>query len=52
MELHDTENENSACGLDAIAYQNRVWYDSTSEAKEDKSYDNCHWCLGGPSRKP
>ena len=50
LQLHDTKRESSACELDAIAFQHRVWYDSPVQAKEDREYDHCHWCLGGPKR--
>lgn len=36
--------------LDEIKSEHRKWYDTLSEAKRDRDYDNCHWCLGGSTR--
>ncbi len=50
LEVHDTHNEKNGCQLDKIKLEHRRWYDSLAEAKRDKRYDNCHWCLGGSTR--
>ena len=50
LELHDTNNENTNCQLDEIKSEHRHWYDTLTEAKRDKSYDNCAWCLTGSTR--
>jgi hypothetical protein len=50
LEVHDTQNENANCELDEIKPEHREWYDSLSEAKRDRSYDNCYWCIGGSTR--
>ncbi len=50
LELHDTHNENTNCQLDEIAHDHRRWYDTAQEAKRDRPYDNCHWCIGGSTR--
>ena len=50
LEVHDTQNEQTNCQLDEIKYEHRHWYDSLSEAKQDRSYDNCAWCLTGSTR--
>ena len=50
LEVHDTANESSNCQLDEIAREHRRWYDSLAEAKRDRAYDNCHWCLGSSRR--
>jgi hypothetical protein len=28
----------------------RRWYDALAEAKSDRDYDNCYWCLGSSTR--
>jgi hypothetical protein len=50
LEVHDTQNERSSCQLDEIKVEHRKWYDSLAQAKADRSYDNCYWCLGGSKR--
>ena len=50
LELHDTSNEKSSCQLTEIKLEHRRWYDTAAEAKRDRSYDNCHWCIGGSTR--
>lgn len=50
LEVHDTDNERDNCQLDEIKSEHRKWYDTLSEAKRDRSYDNCSWCLGGSKR--
>lgn len=50
LEVHDTSNEQSGCQLDEIKPEHRKWYDTLQEAKADKPYDNCAWCLGGSKR--
>lgn len=50
LEVHDTNNENTNCQLDEIKSEHRHWYDTLTEAKQDKSYDNCGWCLTGSTR--
>lgn len=50
LEVHDTSNESSNCQLDEVKSEHRKWYDTLSEAKRDRDYDNCHWCLGGSTR--
>jgi hypothetical protein len=50
LEVHDTYNERLNCQLDEIATEHRRWYDTLAEAKTDRPYDNCHWCLGGSTR--
>lgn len=50
LEVHDTYNEHDACHLDKIAAEHRKWYDTLAEAKADKRYDNCYWCIGGSTR--
>jgi malonyl CoA-acyl carrier protein transacylase len=49
-EVHDTDNENTNCQLDEILVEHRKWYDTLTQAKADRSYDNCAYCLGGSSR--
>jgi hypothetical protein len=49
-EVHDTARESTNCELDAIKIAHRQWYDTLAEAKADRSYDNCAWCLGGSTR--
>ncbi|MBK7164300.1 MAG: hypothetical protein IPH81_03140 [Candidatus Microthrix sp.] len=50
VEVHDTHQERSACQLDEIKPEHRRWYDAPQEAKRDRSYDNCHWCIGNSTR--
>lgn len=50
LEVHDTQNERASCQLDEIKVEHRRWYDTLSEAKSDKPYDNCYWCLGSSTR--
>jgi hypothetical protein len=50
LEVHNTNNEQTNCELDEIKVEHRHWYDSLTEAKADKSYDNCAWCLGASTR--
>lgn len=50
LEVHNTQNERAACQLDEIKSEHRRWYDTLTEAKADKPYDNCYWCLGNSSR--
>lgn len=50
LEVHDTNNEDTNCQLDEISSEHRRWYDTLTEAKADRDYDNCSWCLGGSTR--
>ncbi len=50
LEVHDTKNENTNCQLDEILAEHRQWYDTLTQAKADRTYDNCAYCLGGSSR--
>ncbi len=50
LEVHDTANEKILCQLDEIKPAHRRWYDTLSEAKADRPYDNCYWCLGASTR--
>jgi hypothetical protein len=50
LEVHDTQNEKTNCQLDEIKVEHRHWYDTLAEAKRDKAYDNCAWCVGGSTR--
>ena len=50
LEVHDTQNERTSCQLDEIKPEHRRWYDSLAEAKRDKPYDTCYWCVGGSTR--
>lgn len=50
LELHDTDNETRNCQLDEIEAEHRQWYDAMLDAKRDRDYDNCHWCMGQSSR--
>ena len=50
LEVHDTQNEKTSCQLDEIKVEHRHWYDTLPNAKADKPYDNCHWCLGNSKR--
>ncbi len=50
LEVHDTQNEKTGCQLDEIKVEHRKWYDSLAQAKGDRSYDNCYWCIGGSTR--
>lgn len=50
LEVHDTDNENRNCQLDEIEEGHRRWYDTLQEAKRDRDYDNCAWCIGQSSR--
>lgn len=50
LEVHDTQYEKTNCQLDEIKVEHRKWYDSLASAKADRSYDNCHWCLGASTR--
>ena len=50
LEVHDTYNEKARCRLDEIKLEHRRWYATLAEAKRDRRYDNCHWCLGGSTR--
>lgn len=50
LEVHDTDNEKGSCQLDEIAVGHRRWYETLAEAKADRSYDNCAWCLGSSER--
>ena len=50
LEVHDTDNENTNCQLDEISSNHRVWYDTLTEAKTDRDYDNCAYCLSGSTR--
>lgn len=50
LEIHDTSSEKTGCQLEEILVSHRRWYDTLSEAKADKPYDNCAWCLGASTR--
>lgn len=50
LEAHDTYAEQTNCQLDEIKLEHRRWYDSLAEAKRDRNYDNCAWCIGGSTR--
>jgi hypothetical protein len=50
LEVHDTNNEKTNCQLDEIKSEHRHWYDTLTEAKADKAYDNCAYCLTGSTR--
>jgi len=50
LEVHDTNAETGNCQLDEILAEHRRWYDSLSEAKADRPYDNCAHCIGGSTR--
>lgn len=50
LEVHDTQKETTNCQLGEIKVDHRRWYDTLSEAKADRDYDNCSWCLGGSAR--
>lgn len=50
LEVHDTQNEKTQCRLDEISSSHRHWYDTLAEAKRDRNYDNCAWCLGDSTR--
>jgi hypothetical protein len=50
LDVHDTQNRTSSCRLSFIAPEHRLWYDSLSEAKADREYDICYWCLRGSTR--
>lgn len=50
LEVHDTRNEKTRCQLDEIKASHRQWYGTLTEARRDRPYDNCHWCLGGSTR--
>lgn len=50
LEVHDTNNESGNCQLDEIKAEHRKWYDTLNDAKSDRDYDNCHWCIGGSTR--
>jgi hypothetical protein len=49
-EVHDTDNENNNCQLDEIETSHRQWYDTLTEAKNARSYDNCSYCIGNSKR--
>lgn len=49
-EVHDTQNEQASCQLDEITSDHQQWYDTLAEARADKPYDNCHWCIGNSTR--
>jgi hypothetical protein len=50
LEVHDTANERQGCELDLIKLEHRKWYDSLAQAKADRPYDNCAWCIGDSHR--
>lgn len=50
VEVHDTRNEQTSCQLAEIKPEHRRWYDTLAEAKADRAYDNCYWCLGASTR--
>ena len=50
LEVHDTDQERGLCQLGEIKPEHRKWYDSLAEAKRDRNYDNCYWCLGDSRR--
>jgi hypothetical protein len=50
LDVHDTLNRTSSCRLSHIAPERRRWYDSLSEAKRDRDYNFCPWCLRGSPR--
>lgn len=50
LELHDTQHEQTGCRLDQISADHRRWYDTAAEARRDRNYDNCAWCIGGSTR--
>ncbi|MEX0755739.1 MAG: hypothetical protein WD556_11585 [Actinomycetota bacterium] len=50
LEVHDTDNEKANCQLEEIEREHRKWYDTLAEAKDDRNYDNCHWCIGASTR--
>lgn len=50
LEVHDTRNETRQCQLAEIKPEHRKWYDTLRQAKADRPYDNCHWCIGRSTR--
>jgi hypothetical protein len=50
LEVHDTSREQTNCELDEITNEHRHWYDTIPDAKADKAYDNCAWCIGASTR--
>ncbi len=40
LEVHDTQNEQTSCRLEEIKSEHRRWYETLTEAKADKPYDN------------
>lgn len=50
LEVHDTNSETTSCQLNEIKPEHRRWYDTLREAKADRSYDNCAYCIGGSTR--
>jgi hypothetical protein len=50
LEVHDTANESTNCQVAEIRPEHRRWYDTLAEAKRDRPYDNCFWCIGQSRR--
>ena len=49
-EVHDLDNENTNCQIDEIIRAgNDRPYNSLVAARRD-GYDNCAYCIGGPTR--
>lgn len=46
LQVHNTSNEQTNCQLDEIMTDHRKWYDSLAEAKRDRDYNNCDYCIG------
>ena len=50
--IHDADHERANCRLGHIATEHRRWYDSLDEARADRSYEDCSWCMEGATGLP
>lgn len=44
--VHDADHETRNCRLGHISPGNRRWYDSLEEARSERDYEDCSWCMG------
>ncbi len=49
--IHDADHETVNCRLGHIATDHRRWYDSLEEARADRPYEDCSWCMGRATRQ-
>ena len=50
IEVHMLARRSANCRIELIHQSHRRYYATLSEARADRPYDNCHWCLGNSKR--